>query len=65
MNPVDFFGQPVADGAAASVNFAMFFACPQCGACVVDIEFSQANRTKHHDWHRAGRASEGSEQNDG
>lgn len=44
---------PVVYGHSAGLNSAMFFACPECGACVVDMEFTEVNRRRHDEWHRS------------
>jgi hypothetical protein len=43
--------QPTVMGASAGLNSAMFFTCPLCGACVVDMHFNTANRVLHEQWH--------------
>lgn len=35
------------------MNSAYFFACPACGACVIDVEFSDLQRRRHEAWHAA------------
>jgi hypothetical protein len=49
-----FFGDfPTEDTLApvAFLNNTMLFACPACGACVVEWQFSEANRRAHEAWH--------------
>lgn len=40
-------------GSGAGMNSAYFFACPACGVCVIDLEFSDLQRQRHEAWHEA------------
>ena len=44
---------PLMTGGSAGVNNAMFFACPLCGAAVLDMYHDAGNRIRHHEWHEA------------
>lgn len=42
---------PTVTGGSAGLNSVMFFSCPECGACVVDMYFDATNRNRHNEWH--------------
>ncbi len=48
---VEWFGSPTYSGGSAGANSAFHFACPECGAAVIDMQFSVLNRTTHWMWH--------------
>ena len=44
--------RPTMIGGSAGLNSAMFFACPLCGAVVLDMHHDAGNRIRHDEWHR-------------
>lgn len=40
-------------GASAVLNSAIFYTCPICAACVVELDPVSARRQGHIDWHQA------------
>jgi len=51
-NPVaEWFGSPTYSGCTAALSSAMHFACPTCGADVVDVQLKMTNRRRHKAWH--------------
>jgi len=43
--------QPTVDGGSAGMNSALFFTCPECAACVVEMHYDDTNRRRHENWH--------------
>lgn len=41
-----------AHAASAGMNSLVFFACPLCGACVVEHDRKDNNRRAHVNWHK-------------
>ena len=45
--------QPTVMGGSAGLNSAMFFTCPACASCVVEMGLQTLNRLAHEEWHDA------------
>lgn len=40
-------------GGSAGLNSAIFYTCPICAACIVELDAVSARRQGHIDWHQA------------
>lgn len=43
--------RPLVSGFSAGLNSAMWFACPKCGASIIDMTNDTTNRVRHQKWH--------------
>lgn len=43
--------QPLVRGSTAGLNSAKWYSCPECGASIVEMQYSTDNRDIHQAWH--------------